>query len=54
VLLAQGHLPIYFPGEMEDQVAIETRAKGLLLPVDTLASLARVTKLAGLESRLPF
>jgi len=54
VPLAQGHSQIFFPGEMEDQADKENRTKGLLLPDDTLASLARVAKLAGLESSLPF
>jgi LDH2 family malate/lactate/ureidoglycolate dehydrogenase len=54
VPLAAGHSQIYFPGEMEDLADLENRASGLLLPEDTLASLVRVAKLAGLESSLPF
>jgi len=54
VPLAAGHSQIYYPGEMEDLADIENRSKGLLLPEDTLASMLRVAKLAGLEHSLPF
>jgi len=54
VPLAAGHSQIYYPGEMEDLADIENRQKGLLLPEDTLISMIRVAKLAGLESSIPF
>ena len=54
VPLAAGHSKIYYPGEMEDLADIENRANGLLLPEDTLASMVRVAKLAGLENNIPF
>lgn len=54
VPVAEGHSQVFFPGEMENLADAENRAKGLLLPEDTLTDLARVAKEAGVEKYLPF
>jgi LDH2 family malate/lactate/ureidoglycolate dehydrogenase len=54
VPVAEGHSQVFFPGEMENLADAENRAKGLLLPEDTLIDLARVAKEAGVEKYLPF
>lgn len=54
VPIAEGHTQVFFPGEMENLADTENRAKGLLLPEDTLTDLARVAKDAGVEKYLPF
>jgi LDH2 family malate/lactate/ureidoglycolate dehydrogenase len=54
VPLAQGCDEVFYPGEMEARNDVRNRRDGLRFPDDTLADLARVAKLTGLKSRLPF
>ncbi len=54
VPLAQGHSQVFYPGEMEKHADENNRALGLLLPVDTLADLARIAHEAGVQQLLPF
>lgn len=53
VPLAQGCDEILYPGEMEAKNDAKNRRKGLSLPEDTLADLARIARETGLESHLP-
>ena len=54
VPLAHGHSQVFYPGEMEKRADENNRARGLLLPDDTLADVARVAHEAGVQERLPF
>lgn len=54
VPLAQGHDAVYYPGEIEANNDAANRRKGLLLPEDTLASLAAIAADTGLKDQLPF
>jgi LDH2 family malate/lactate/ureidoglycolate dehydrogenase len=49
VPLAVGHKQVYYPGEMERLADLENRAKGLILPQDTLEDLQRVGREAGVS-----
>lgn len=51
---AQGFDEIFYPGEMEARNDARNRADGIAFPDDTLTDLARIAKLTGLESKLPF
>jgi LDH2 family malate/lactate/ureidoglycolate dehydrogenase len=44
-----GHKQVYYPGEMERLADLENRAKGLILPQDTLEDLQRVGREAGVS-----
>jgi LDH2 family malate/lactate/ureidoglycolate dehydrogenase len=54
VPLAKGCDEVFYPGEMEARNDEKNRREGLMLPDDTRADLARIAKLTGLESKLPF
>jgi LDH2 family malate/lactate/ureidoglycolate dehydrogenase len=54
VPLAKGYDVVFYPGEMEARNDEKNRRDGLALPEDTRADLARIAKLTGLESKLPF
>jgi LDH2 family malate/lactate/ureidoglycolate dehydrogenase len=54
VPVAAGHKQVFYPGEMETQADQENRARGLLLPADTLSDVARVAREAGVEHLLSF
>lgn len=54
VPLAQGHSQVFFPGEMEAQADARNRARGLVLPQDTLDDVARVAREAGVANLLPY
>jgi LDH2 family malate/lactate/ureidoglycolate dehydrogenase len=49
VPVAAGFDEVFYPGEIEARNDVKHRAQGLLLPDDTLADLARVAHLAGIE-----
>lgn len=49
VPVAPGHDGVYYPGEIEARNDAKHRVEGLLLPQDTLADLARVGQLAGID-----
>jgi len=52
--LAKGTTEIFYPGELEARNEVETRARGLMLPSETLASLRHLAKETKLEAGLPF
>lgn len=54
VPLAQGFDEVFYPGEIEARNNEKNRREGLTLPEDTRADLARIAKLTGLGSKLPF
>jgi LDH2 family malate/lactate/ureidoglycolate dehydrogenase len=54
VPLAEGHDQVFYPGEMERQADARNRAKGLVLPRDTLAEVQRVADEAGVATSLDF
>lgn len=54
VPLAKGHDEVFYPGEMEARNDEKNRREGLALPADTRTDLARIAKLTGLGSKLPF
>ena len=54
VPLAKGHDEVFYPGEIEANNDIANRRDGLLLPADTLESLASIARDTGLKSLLPF
>jgi LDH2 family malate/lactate/ureidoglycolate dehydrogenase len=54
VPLAKGHDEVFYPGEMEARNDEKNRREGLALPEDTRTDLARIAKLTGLGSKLPF
>jgi LDH2 family malate/lactate/ureidoglycolate dehydrogenase len=54
VPLAKGHDEVFYPGEMEARNDEKNRREGLALPEDTRTDLARIAKLTGLGSELPF
>jgi LDH2 family malate/lactate/ureidoglycolate dehydrogenase len=54
VPLAKGHDEVFYPGEIEANNDVANRRRGLSLPVDTLADLARIARETGLEAKLPF
>ena len=54
VPLAPGFDEIVYPGELEARNDADNRARGLQLPDDTLADLAKLAKEMGLQSLLPF
>ena len=52
--LAKGASEILYPGELEARNEAENRARGLVLPQDTLAGLRKLAEETGLQARLPF
>ena len=54
VPLAKGFDEVFYPGEMEARNDERNRREGLALPEDTIADLARIATLTGLDSKLPF
>ena len=54
VPLAKGHDEVFYPGEIEANSNVANRRDGVLLPDDTLADLARISRECKLEAKLPF
>ena len=54
VPLAQGFEEVVYPGEIEARNEAQNRAKGLLLPDETLADLRKLARAHQLETLLPF
>lgn len=49
VPVAPGHDGVFYPGELEAANDLKHRIEGLLLPQDTLAELANIAKMAGIQ-----
>jgi len=54
VPVAAGFDEVFYPGEIEARNDLKHRAKGLVLPTDTLADLAAIARETGLAATLPF
>jgi LDH2 family malate/lactate/ureidoglycolate dehydrogenase len=52
--LAPGFSEVFYPGEIEARNDVDNRARGLLLPEDTLVDLEKTADRLGLRAELPF